>query len=145
MEYQRKHQQLILRLNRGEELLSAVRAVCKEEKILSASVMGLGAADYVKLGVYSVARKEYIVRELSGEREIAALTGNVTAKDGAPYLHFHIAVCGKDGVVYGGHLNEAVISATAELYFTLYEILPERVREEETGLNLLSFPKQRRF
>ena len=77
--------------------------------------------------------------------EIAALTGNVTAKDGAPYLHFHIAVCGEDGVVYGGHLNEAVISATAELYFTLYEILPERVREEETGLNLLSFPKQRRF
>ena len=54
MEYQRKHQQLILRLNRGEELLSAVRAVCKEEKILSASVVGLGAADYVKLGVYSV-------------------------------------------------------------------------------------------
>lgn len=88
MEYQRKHQQLILRLNRGEELLSAVRAVCKEEKILSASVVGLGAADYVKLGVYSVARKEYIVRELSGEREIAALTGNVTAKDGAALSSF---------------------------------------------------------
>ena len=65
MEYQRKHQQLILRLNRGEELLSAVRAVCKEEKILSASVMGLGAA-WAGMWLYWVGIVLFLVSVVGG-------------------------------------------------------------------------------
>lgn len=139
MEYARNGNHLIVRLNRGEEILASVAAVCEKEQVDSASVVGIGAVDYCKLGVYHVETREYRSQELFGEREIAALTGNVSLKDGARYYHFHIAVGGDDLAVLGGHLNEARISATAELYITVFPIAAARSFDGETGLNLLSF------
>lgn len=139
MEYARNGNFLIVRLNRGEEILSSVAAVCEKEHVDSASVVGIGAVDFCKVGIYRVETREYRSKEL-GEREITSLVGNVSVKDGGRCYHFHIAVGGSDLTVSGGHLIEARISATAELYVTVFPITATRVTDETIGLNILQFP-----
>ena len=71
--------------------------------------------------------------------EITSLIGNITRKDGKPYLHIHINFGDEEGVVRGGHLVRCNISATSEIIIREIEGDVERKLSSEIGLNLLDF------
>ena len=140
MEYRRFGDSVVLRIQKGEEILEALCAVCEKEQIMLASVSGIGAADDVTLGVFNSAKFQYESQQFTGDMEIASCTGSVTRKDGETYLHLHMVVGNvTKGLVHAGHLNRAVISLTGE--FTLHVIDGEVGREysPEVGLNLFKF------
>lgn len=141
MEYRRYPQGLLLRLDRGEELLESLSLACREAGVALASVSGIGAAGDVTLGVFDTREQQYHSRRYQGELEIAALCGSVTRKDGEVYLHLHGTFANPErGLVAAGHLNRAVISATAEVFLTLWDGEAGRRFSPEVGLNLLEFP-----
>lgn len=59
--------------------------------------------------------------------------------NGETYVHFHISVADEQGSVFGGHLQEAVISGTGELVLTEINGNVDRKFDEEIGLNLFEF------
>ena len=59
--------------------------------------------------------------------------------DGKYYSHLHMSAGNDKGEVFGGHLNEAYISATCEMVITVVEGTVERAFSDEIGLNLLKF------
>ena len=97
---------------------------------------GIGATDNVTVGVFNPKTKVYTKVNVTDDMEILSISGNLTRKDGAPYVHVHGSFASLEKV-YGGHVNEWVISATAELIVDLYEVEVERFFDKETGLNLL--------
>ncbi len=139
MDYKRFGNSVVVRLDRGEELISCLTQLCQKEDIRLAQISGLGAVDYVKAGIFYVEQKQYHQYELKGEMEIVSLTGSATRKDGEVYLHLHIAVSGEDGAVKGGHLNEAKVSATAELILMVLDGEVGRRFNDGVHLNLLDF------
>ena len=68
-----------------------------------------------------------------------SLVGTITTKDGEFYAHLHMSAGDTEGRVLGGHLNEAVISATCELVLEIMDGTVERRFDPETGLNLMEF------
>ena len=63
--------------------------------------------------------KKYYGKSFKGIYEIASLTGNITQQGENPYLHLHMVIGNPlVGECHGGHLNRAVISATAEIFIT---------------------------
>ena len=72
-------------------------------------------------------------------REIVSLGRTITTKDGEFYAHLHMSAGDTEGRVLGGHLNEAVISATCELVLEIMDGTVERRFDPETGLNLMEF------
>lgn len=139
MEYKKMGDTVVVRVSRGEELVSSLMNVCVKEKIYCAEITGLGAADHVVVGLYRVAEKKYLSNTFDGEMEITSLIGNVSEKDGKPYLHFHATFAMPDGKVIGGHLNEARISGTGEIFIRMVNGRLGRLNDPVTGLNLFDF------
>ena len=119
MEYRKFPQGYVMRLDPGEEIVEQFTALVEREN--------------VRLG--SVSARRY-----QGDYEISALVGNVSRKEGEPYLHLHITIGNPvTGEVHAGHLTSAVISATLELFLQVWDGDVDRRFSDTVGLNLLEF------
>ena len=59
MEYRRFDDTYILRIDRGEEVLETLKALCAKEDIRLAQVDALGAVDHAVVSVYDVPTKTF--------------------------------------------------------------------------------------
>lgn len=140
MEYRKFGGTIVLRLEAGEEIVESLTALCEKEQLELCQVSGLGAAGEITVGVFDTGKKEYFSREYRGDFEIGSLTGNITRKEGKPYLHLHLVFGNpQKDVCAAGHLNRAVISATAEIFVTVLPGSVGRRMDDEVGLNLFQF------
>ena len=139
MDYRRFNDTILLRIDRGEEIIEAVRTVAEKEHIRLASVEALGATDDFTVGVYDVAEKHYDSKTFIGPHEIVSLVGTITEKDGAFYQHLHMSAGNARCEVFGGHLNRAVVSATCEMVIRILPGVVGRRPDPEIGINLLQF------
>ena len=139
MEFRRFDDTCVIRMDRGEEILSTLAALCEKENIRLASVEAIGAVDRAVVGLYDVGEKVYHKKEFNEPMEIASLLGTVTEKDGKPYLHLHATLCDAEMRTHGGHVNELRISATCEMVLRLLPGEVGRRPDEVTGLNLFRF------
>ena len=137
MEYRRFGNTIVARIDRGEEILAAVREIAGTEHIQLASVSALGATNDFTVGVYNVDEKQYHANDFKGNFEI--VTGTINTMDGEFYTHLHMSAGDEKGQVFGGHLNRAVISAVCEMVITVIDGVVDRHFSEEIGLNLFRF------
>ena len=128
---------IIARLERGEEVVASIRAICEKEGVRAGIINGLGATDHSTVGIFDFSKNAYVSNTFDRDMEITALVGNVSTKDGELYLHIHATLGDGKGLAYGGHLNEAVISATCELFIRKLDTEIERKPDPETGINLM--------
>ena len=139
MEYRRFGNTIVARIDRGEEILAAVREIAGAEHIQLASVSALGATNDFTVGVYNVDEKQYHANDFNGNFEIVSLTGTINTMDGEFYTHLHMSAGDEKGQVFGGHLNRAVVSAVCEMVITVIDGVVDRRFSEEIGLNLFRF------
>ena len=130
---------ILVRLDPDDEICAALMQVVSEEHIELAKVQGLGAVKRVVMGVYNVTTQQYKANTVEGVFEMLSLTGTLDTMNEAPYSHLHIVIGDEQGHAYGGHLNEAVVSATAEIVITKLPGKIDREKSAETGLNVWKF------
>lgn len=128
---------ILLRIDRGENIIESIKTFCEINKVECASVSGIGAADRITCGVYNVETKEYKELGFEGTFEILSLSGNITKMNNQPYIHIHITASDETGSCFGGHLKEARISATCEVVLNIINCSADRLYDDQTGLNLL--------
>src|SRR5699024_9444877 len=93
MEYRRFGDKIVARLDKGEEICSTLLDLAGREGIRLASVSGIGASNDITLGVFRTKKKEYVQHRYYGiDYELASVTGNLSMKDGQPYLHLHAVI-----------------------------------------------------
>ena len=141
MDYRRFGGHIVLRIDRGEEVVEKITELAEKENIKLGAISGLGAADHVVMGVYDIEEQVFHKQEMNELMEITSLIGNITEMDGKPYLHIHINLADKNGNVHGGHLNEVRSGGTAEIVVTVIEGAVGRKKDQitGTGLNLFEF------
>jgi predicted DNA-binding protein with PD1-like motif len=127
----------MVRLPPGTDLLEGLTQMVANLGIRAGTVQVIGAVSQLALGYYDQDRKEYEMLDLPGHWELASGLGNVSIRDGEPFVHLHIVASGKDGSAVGGHLMPGTIAFVAEAYLrTLDGEPPVRRLDEETGLAL---------
>ncbi len=139
MDYRKFGDTYMVRIDRGEEIVSNLVALCEKENILLASVDALGAVDHAVVGVYDVGTKTYYRKEFNEPMEISNLCGTVTRKEGQVYTHLHVTLCDESMAAHGGHVNELRVSATCEMVLRLIPGEVGRAQDGVTGLNLFKF------
>ena len=139
MQYKTFEDTIFVRLDKGDEIVKSLLEVAKNEGVTLASVSGIGATDDFEVGVFDLERSDYDHFRFGGNHEIVALVGNLTTKDGAPYIHLHITCAGEGGRIVGGHLFQAKVSLTAEIFLHKGAGQVDRLRDESLGINKIRF------
>lgn len=125
------------RLNSGDDLLNTLTQICTEKRIHVGTLTAIGAVQHAVIGFFDQKKKQYRSLTLTEPMEITALTGNISLKDGQPFIHAHIVLAGADGRCLGGHLmaGTTVFACEFEIQACSGATLT-RQRNEATGLAL---------
>lgn len=86
MEYRRFGNNIVARIDRGEEILENLQKICEMENVKLANVNALGALSEFEVGLFDVDEKKYYSQKHAGAFEIVSLTGSVTTKEGKIYI-----------------------------------------------------------
>jgi predicted DNA-binding protein with PD1-like motif len=125
------------KLSYGADLLQELTDICQKEQIQLGRVAAIGAVQKARLAYYDQKIHEYQFFVIDQHLEIANLTGNISLKDGAPFVHAHITLADKQGRTYGGHLAPGTEVFACEVILDNFDGPAfERVLDEETGLPL---------
>lgn len=130
----------IVSLDNHVEVLSALAAFCKDLDIRCGQVSGIGAVCEATFRMYDPVTKQYVDKTFTEQMEVTNLTGNISRKDGEPYLHVHATCSRADYNCIGGHLLSARINGACELLVGSFrDTSVGRRFDPETGLNLYDF------
>jgi len=121
---------------KGDEILSGLTEFAEREKLTAGSFTAIGALQSARFGWFDSAHKAYRDIPVEQQVELISLIGDVGLVNGAPQIHTHGAVGLPDGQVRGGHLLQAIVWPTVELFFTAYPTTLVKTRDDETDLFL---------
>ncbi len=138
MEHRRTRYGHVLRLDPGEEIVTALREFAASENVRAGTLSGIGAAGDIELGYFIRATREYVRRTFPGEWEIVALTGNLSELEGVPFPHCHMTLGGEDFSAHGGHLFRATVTVTCEIHIVTDPDPIRRVARPDLGYNPLA-------
>ncbi len=135
---QQKDGRFLIVLDRDQAVIETLTKLASQHGILGGTITGIGALKDPELGFYELHKRDYIRKTFRNEDfELLALNGNISWRDGAPYIHVHTALGRADFSVIGGHLFEARVAVTAEIYVTTFGIMPERKLQSDLGLQTI--------
>ncbi len=118
---------------RGEDLYVCLDRLVNEHGVKSGTFQVIGALSRGRVGVFEHGKYEWLTHE--GTLEISSCTGNVTVKEGRPFVHCHAVLTDGKGTVLGGHLAEGCLcDPTAEIHLQLLEGEVARCLEPQSGL-----------
>lgn len=124
----------LLVLECGQSIIETITKCAENCKIASATLTGIGAVQNPELGYYDLATKSYQNKIFHGEYELIALNGNITKFNEQYIVHIHVALSDANFQVIAGHLQNAVVSITAEI--TLVPFAQPIFRKLDTEFNL---------
>ena len=130
----------VLLLLSGEKIIETIKVFCVQNKITAATLQAIGAVREVELGFYKLGEKKYAWKKTKAELEIDGLLGNIALLNNDVIVHAHMTVSDSEMHAFGGHLKEAVVGASCEIFLTPLPGTLERRQDESTGLNLLQLP-----
>lgn len=130
----------VVRLEKGELLVESLLKFVKERNIKGAWLMGLGGAEWAKLGFYDLPNKTYRWQRFDELLEITSLQGNIAWKDGEPALHMHGTLSNAQFQVIGGHIKELSVAGTCEVFIHALDSDQPLTRkpDDQIGLALLN-------
>jgi predicted DNA-binding protein with PD1-like motif len=135
MNYRKVNDRIFVSLQTGDLINESLRLIAVEENILNAWINGIGAIDNVKVGYMDVNNKKYQKRNFDEHYELLSLIGNITYKDGEPFVHTHVTFSNAEYNVFGGHLFDAKITATGEIVLSLTDSKIDREYNENIGIH----------
>lgn len=127
----------ILVFDEDDDVLPILTAFARDHHIRGGRIIGLGGFREVTLGYFDMDRKEYVPIPFSEQVEVMSPVGNIAQQAGETKLHVHAVIGRRDGTAHGGHLMEARVRPTLELFVTDSGAPLERARDAKTGLPLL--------
>jgi len=119
MKFVEKENIIVARFDDGEDFIGELQGIISFGKPLKIILSGLGMFRNVKLGYFESGK--YIEHLIPEPVEVLALSGSFMKNADPPY-HIHAVVGMKNGQVKGGHLLQADVWNTLELFLILSDL-----------------------
>ena len=144
MKIREQEQIILVRLERGEDVIQSLLQLAAHHNITGAMFHGLGGASAATLGIYRLSEdKAYHYTNFDGDLEIISINGNIaTDEAGQHMVHAHATISGNDLQAYGGHVDELIVAGTCEILVDLRTGPLSRKQDDEIGLKLLDLDNE---
>jgi len=128
--------------SRGDEAYSGLLDFAEKYRVTSGHFTAIGALSSVVLGWFDPQNKTYRENRINEQVEVAAMIGDFALYEGKPALHTHIVVGRRDGTAEGGHVIEAIVSPTLEVFVTVDPVPLQKKYDPSTDLTLIEGDSQ---
>lgn len=127
-------------LRHGDDVLAQLERLAVQERIASASFVGIGFMREATFGFYDFGRKAFDPKTFRNV-ELANMTGTIAWKEGKPSIHAHGVVTDGSFQGAGGHiLGLTVGTGSSEITVVLHPERLERFVDASIGANVLGLP-----
>ncbi|HYP39862.1 MAG TPA: PPC domain-containing DNA-binding protein [Chloroflexia bacterium] len=136
----------IVRLESGEAVVETLTGFLEEREVTFAAVSAIGAVEWAELAYWNPRSQTYESRRFDEQMEVVSLQGNCSLKheetgESKPFLHIHCVLSKQDYSVVAGHLKEARVRPTLEVWLHTAPSPVRRSHDAATGLDLLALRK----
>lgn len=136
----RRVRHLIVRIDRGEELPSALLRALDQVEARAGFIEGIGSLEAAEIAIFDQSARSYEkARRIDEPCDVIALSGNIAVHDGAGLLRLSATLARETELglqLLGGELVWARVYAL-ELHVTVFDDVPlTRAYDERTGLAL---------
>ncbi|HLC48020.1 MAG TPA: PPC domain-containing DNA-binding protein [Candidatus Norongarragalinales archaeon] len=132
MEFRKEGAHFVVRMEKGEKIVEGLNKFLEEKQVKGGFFQAVGAVKNTLIGFFESDRKDYTWKSFPEEMELVSLLGTITETG----VHAHILVCDSDFACHGGHLMEAEVAITVELFLTELKKI-RRKEDHATGLKLM--------
>ena len=144
MNYKKFGDTFYVRMDKGDEIIGSIVAICQKEQIASAIFSGIGGCSEAQIQTFVPETRTFETQTIQGMLELVSLTGNIIS-DGQNglYSHTHAVFAYKQGdqhCLAAGHIKSITVLYTAEI-----ELRPvvggtiSRKHDPETGTGFWNF------
>jgi predicted DNA-binding protein with PD1-like motif len=131
---------LVGKLTHDCDVLEELQNICTDNNLRAGSIHVIGAVKKAVIGYFDQETRKYISIELKDETgstdmEILSITGNISIRDGNPFVHAHITLSDRFGKAYGGHLMPGTVIFAGE-YIIQPMKGPDLIREFDNTTSL---------
>jgi predicted DNA-binding protein with PD1-like motif len=126
---------------KGDELLSGLTDFAIKYKVEAAHFTGIGAISGATVGWLDLSQKAYQPIHVDEQVEVLSLIGDVATFNGKPVVHAHMVMGKRDGSTVGGHLWEAHVNPTLEVFVSVDPVPLKKKLDDASGMKLID-PKQ---
>lgn len=124
-------------LEPGAEFVSALSSFITSNHLVAAHFEGFGACSDAKFAWYDPQRRDYKITSLTEHMEIVSLIGDAAPTDDKVGFHAHVGLGMEDGSMRGGHLLEAHVYPTLEVFLVSSPTPIHRRHDDALNSNLL--------
>ena len=128
MEFTRVGEDILLKLNPGEEIHSSIQSLHDHGIECAVITSGIGRCHNIEIG-YLGNDRVYQKTMHHNSMELLSTQGNLAPGPNGPFTHLHVVISDDDNIVHGGHLFSATVSVTAEIHL--------RVLSSNLGSNMI--------
>ena len=125
----------LLVLKAGEKIHEGVLKLARKEGVKTGAVSAIGGVDELVLSYFDLKKKKYEEHRFDEFMEVASLVGNITVKDGEPFLHVHGTFGRRDLSVVAGHVISGRVRPFLEVSIVKASNTVLRRMDKKTGLN----------
>ena len=121
----------------GDEAYSGLLDFAEKYHVTSGHFTAIGALSGVVLAWFDPKTKMYCENPIHEQLEAASMIGDFALYNGKPALHTHMVVGHRDGTASAGHVIEATVSPTLEVFVTVDPIPLQKKYDPAADLTLI--------
>ena len=130
MEFLREGDDVLMRLDPGEEIHAAIQSLAEHGIECAAVTSGIGRVRDIRMG-YLGSNGVYQTLDHDGPMELLSTQGNLVPGPDGPFTHLHVVMSDNGHVVHGGHLYHATIHVVGEIHLGVLDA--DSMKREPTG------------
>jgi len=121
---------------KGDEVMSGLTELAEHENIQAAQISAIGAFQHAVFAWFDDEKKAFRNIPINRQVEACSVLGDIGLVAGKPAVHIHSVVALPTGETRGGHMLEAYVWPTLELFLTAFPDPLVKVHDDETDLAL---------